>query len=1190
MASSFQLVSLNVNGLNDQTKRTTFIHWLQCLKADVVCLQETHAASHRVLCSWFRNSNYAVASSSISNKRAGTAILVSNQHQLHQVWRDDEGRLTQVEVSVGEQRCRVVSLYAPNKNPSRNKFFVSVADFLDLSVPTFLCGDFNSVLDPTIDRRHPPSYQRQAPSRGAESIAALQSLMSSSHTFPVWRTFHPNVRAYSWDHGSGNCSSRIDMIFAPIGMKDQIEECEYQTSLFTTDHRYVYLKASLDSNECRGPGYWKFNTSHLRDESYRDLVNSFWSFWKTQESADEYDSPLDWWDMGKFLLREATRSFAKIKVMAQSASKRLLQSQLTSLRRSFDAGDSTAYAQLCAVQEELRGHELREAQAAQVRSRCRWAEEGERSTAFFFSLEQKHRSKQAMRSIKDPRTGEIQTDPIQVLDVWRAYYNQLFTAETCDLTIQDQLLSKLARTLDSQEQELCEGPLSLEECQLSLSGLAERKTPGSDGFPKEFYQAFWSILGADLVRILNLAYESGELSVSQRRGLIVVLYKKGDKLETKNWRPISLLNCDYKIATRAIAGRLLRVIASVVSPDQTCGIPGRTIGENLSTLRDLVDYAEEEDIPVALPSLDQEKAFDRVDWGFLSRTLTKMGFGPSFSRWVALFYANIESAVVINGWTSPSFNLTRGVRQGCPLSPLLYVLSVEVLAANIRVSPDISGVQLPGTLEELRCEGYADDTTVVVTTDESINEVFTIYDQYERGSGAKLNKGKSKGMWLGEWRDRTDTPHGLSWVKQLPCLGAIFSASDCSREMWEPKVEKVEKRLSAWKGRSLSYRGKSLVINALALSQIWHLCSVFVMPAWVAKRLDKAIWAFFWSGKRDLVARRNVQQPRSAGGFGVINFRLQADALALQWLRRFRADSCAKWKALFHHQYQRAFGGTLLYSLSHVSVMTRARSQRLGPFHKNIVAAWKKFDGGLLNDTLTIGVSWYNPLEVDDMTTRSLYQRAQVVNFVPPHCVVKFLPTYGELYWSETWRQLHLMSFDRNVVDLNWKIAHGVLYTASRLVNSFGMRNIDVRCHCGAPEETLEHLFFECPFAQLLINWVYFQLVSVLPNERPFSVTDLLFGVIAARRKRIPQVFVWMLQTMKHSIWLARCDFRFRAVPPVEANCLKRTIAKVQFLLTVAARKCRTKKQRDCFCKEFLANGTLGSFNGEKLVFSDKFK
>ena len=199
------------------------------------------------------------------------------------------------------------------------------------------------------------------------------------------------------------------------------------------------------------------------------------------------------------------------------------------------------------------------------------------------------------------------------------------------------------------------------------------------------------------------------------------------------------MNVDYKLAARTIAARLLKVIHLVVAEDQTCGVPGRYIGENVAFLRDVVSYATMFDSPVVILSLDQEKAFDRVDWSFMYATLRKMGFGTSFLQWVNLFYTGVQSSVV-NGYLSSFFSLSRGVRQGCPLPPLLYVLVAEVLACNIRTNPRIKGLCLPGLSDPLSpISQYADDTSLVVCTDEAIRACFAVYDTYERGSGSKLN-------------------------------------------------------------------------------------------------------------------------------------------------------------------------------------------------------------------------------------------------------------------------------------------------------------------------------------------------------------------------------------------------------------------------------------------------------------------
>ena len=220
------------------------------------------------------------------------------------------------------------------------------------------------------------------------------------------------------------------------------------------------------------------------------------------------------------------------------------------------------------------------------------------------------------------------------------------------------------------------------------------------------------------------------------------------------------------------------------------------------------------------------------------------------------------------------------------------------------------------------------------------------------------------------------------------------------------------------------------------------------------------------------------------------------------------------------------------------------------------------------------------------MSSKSTYVLARNKISGQTHCVSKFAPTYGPLHWSQTWDQLHITSFDRVIIDLNWKIAHSVLYTGDRLANRFKMSHVDANCFCRADVETLEHLFFECELARLLVGWVYFNLMQVDPVATPFSVVELLFGFSLERRRSIPLVIICMLHVMKHVIWVARCDFRFRDVMPVASECLKKAIAKIKFILCLQARKCKSPSQFRSYEREWLARGTLGHFEGEELVFS----
>jgi len=216
-----------------------------------------------------------------------------------------------------------------------------------------------------------------------------------------------------------------------------------------------------------------------------------------------------------------------------------------------------------------------------------------------------------------------------------------------------------------------------------LVGLQTGKLPGSDGLSTEFYVCFWDDLSNSLVSVLNESFRAGCLADSHYEGLLHLIHKKNDQRFLKNWLPISLLNTDYKLASKVITEHLKKVMSSIVHQDQMCGVVGCTIFSNLSSLCDILHMIDKTNKPCILVSLNQEKAFDRVDHDFMC-VLRKFGFGPSFCNWVELFYAKDFSCILVNGSLSPPVFLQRGVRQGCPLSRLLYVSVLKVLLTQIR--------------------------------------------------------------------------------------------------------------------------------------------------------------------------------------------------------------------------------------------------------------------------------------------------------------------------------------------------------------------------------------------------------------------------------------------------------------------------------------------------------------------------
>ena len=823
---ALSILTLNCNGIRDQSKRVGLVQWLRSLPvgADVVCLQETHCLSSSECSSWFLSSGFSAVASPGSSHSCGCIVLFRPSLSLVNSWCDVSGRYLQVEFSFFGSSFRVCCVYAPNRNPARGQFFGDLHSKIDPAIPTILCGDFNEVFDRSVDRAgSDPSVSSR------DSSSSLKYLFDDCCVVDIWRYLHPSSVGFTWTRWDGSLASRIDLFGVPFSWVPSVSSCSFVPCPFS-DHCGVLLSCSIPDAVPPGPGIWKLNISVLDDPEYVELVSNAWRSWRN--SVSRFPSLVKWWYGGKSLIKGLTIRYCCWKAGARSRLRDLLVQLIDHLKAKVDLGSSSCLGPYHSALAKLAALDSHVAKGAQVRSRVKWVEEGESSSSYFFRLERKCGSDRWISALRD-EDDSIVSSPRDLCTSLSSFFSGLFSASPVDPRIQTDLLGNLSSSLPDDQSSLGEGHLSVEEVLVALRGMARRKAPGLDGLPMEFYLKFWSVLGSDLVAVLNSSFDSGCLSLSQRRGVISLSFKKGDRLDPRNWRPITLLNVDYKLASRAIAGRLLKVIHLLVAEDQTCRVPGRYIGENVALLRDVVAFASSSGAPVAILSLDQEKAFDRVDWGF-------MRFN-------------------VNGYISGFFDLSRGVRQGCPLSPLLYVLVSEVLAANIRCHTRISGLHIPGFLPLSPISQYADDTSLIVSSDDAIKAVFEIYALFERASGSRLNQAKSKGLWLGGWCGRSDPPVALEWSSsKIKVLGVFIGAGDLDVDNWRPRIDAVDHVLKSWRSRSLSFRGKALVINALALSRVWYVASLVHMPAWVAKELASLAFSFFWSGKRELVSRSVV--------------------------------------------------------------------------------------------------------------------------------------------------------------------------------------------------------------------------------------------------------------------------------------------------------------------------------------------
>ena len=284
--------------------------------------------------------------------------------------------------------------------------------------------------------------------------------------------------------------------------------------------------------------------------------------------------------------------------------------------------------------------------------------------------------------------------------------------------------------------------MSIEECGRALRLLKYNKSPGCDGFPAEFYKFFWNKINFFLITSFMWSYQNNQLSTDQKRGIITLVPKKGkDICSLKNWRPISLLNIDYKILTKVLAQRLQIVLKQINNPDQVGYITDQFMGENIRTTPDILTYCNLTDKSTLITLIDFEKAFDTVSWSFLFKSLKAFNFGDSFIKWIKIIYSNIQSCVTNNGKSSNCFQLERGTRQGCCLSALLFIMVVELLATSIRTASNIKGISI--NCIEFKISPLADDTCFYLNDVESLGNPLAVLDNFAVCSDLKVNKEKN---------------------------------------------------------------------------------------------------------------------------------------------------------------------------------------------------------------------------------------------------------------------------------------------------------------------------------------------------------------------------------------------------------------------------------------------------------------
>ena len=404
---------------------------------------------------------------------------------------------------------------------------------------------------------------------------------------------------------------------------------------------------------------------------------------------------------------------------------------------------------------------------------------------------------------------------------------------------------------------------------------------------------------------INAVKDTG-FSKGKNTSITSLFYKeKGEIFLLENYRPIALINVDVKILTKLLAMRLKEVLPTIVHESQTA-VYGRHIGDSVHLVRDIIDLANSSnDEGAALLFLDQEKAFDRVSHAMLFDALKAYGFGDYFIQWIQLLYSNAFTRINLNGFLTKEISLRCGVRQGCPLSALLYVLIIELLALQLRANPNIVGFSIQG--EKIISTHYADDAVIKITQNKCFKEVYKDLKDYEKATGAKINYNKTAGLWIGKWRNRTDDPFQeidpdntkkIKWTnKNVKYLGIYVGNDQPDLQTFNEIVPKLKKRLHFWKPLELPILAKARVIEIFHASKLFYASNFYPIPSNIEKEISEAFMDYITfpkKGKIPQVSKMEMEKLRIDGGLKLINISLKSQTPKVHWLIRLVTDEALK--------------------------------------------------------------------------------------------------------------------------------------------------------------------------------------------------------------------------------------------------------------------------------------------------------
>ena len=723
------------------------------------------------------------------------------------------------------------------------------------------------------------------------------------HLIDAYRNVNPFEKTFTWrktcrrpKKGWSNSARRIDYILVSESFNPYINKCFIDNPGFS-DHRAVILELEFSSFNF-GPGLFKLNTSLLLDKNYCKLVNE-----EIISTITEYKglNPQLVWEMVKINVREVSQQYSRY----QARERKLLNSnyelELNKLESmlAISPDDVELNMKVDEMKTKIETEDLYKAKGAQIRSGKQYIEEGERNTKFFLNLEKFRSNSNTITKLTC--NDEVTCDERKILEEIKnkfkaRYNNRSLGYETVSDLIDEYVKDLSLPKLNIEQQQQNDEIITEKEIAEAVKLMNNNSAPGSDGLPAEFYKVFWSRIKSPLMASYNDSFISHLLPDSQRLGVISLLHKgkdlPADNLD--NWRPISLLNVDLKIISKVLSLRMDRVIDGIIGSQQVGFMKGRDISSLHRKIDNIIELQKRDRKRGIVIALDFKQAFDAININCILKSLEIYGFGPNFIRWISVLNSDRLASVKNGGHISDPFSMSNGVRQGCPISPQLFLLVVEIMAQKIIQDPNIKGLKPGGSSYLVKILQYCDDTSLFLQNLQDIKISINHLNGFATFSDLYLNLNKSYALSItGDNFDIGDT--NIQAKDTVKILGIFYSSKAQAHDIkdnWQPRVHKMIGILNLWSKRHMSIIGRLQILKTHCLSQFIFVMKSVGIPEEGLQQINTLFFRFLWGGRIDgkkvieKIKRNVLINHEGEGGLKMVDMVSFQGSIYLEWAEK----------------------------------------------------------------------------------------------------------------------------------------------------------------------------------------------------------------------------------------------------------------------------------------------------------------